>query len=104
LGFRLEFRGTEPGSSVNYSRRAPARAGQQRGAVASIGGGNITAYEQVCEETRAQAFERMLAHAAEVRADAVLAMRYDATEFSHGITEVLAYGTAVALAPDEPRG
>ncbi len=46
----------------------------------------------------------MLAHAAEVRADAVLAMRYDAAEFSQDITEVRAYGTAVALAQDEPRG
>lgn len=68
-----------------------------RGGLASIFGGNIRAYEEVCEQARSEAFARMVEHAQDKGADAVLAMRYDATEFSAGITEVLAYGTAVTL-------
>ena len=68
-----------------------------RGAFSSILGGNIKAYEEVCEQARSEAFARMVAHAEEKGADAVLAMRYDATEFAQGVTEVLAYGTAVKL-------
>src|SRR5438105_15963447 len=68
-----------------------------RGAFSSIFGGNIAAYEEVCEQARSEAFARMVTHAEERGADAVIAMRYDATEFSAGITEVLAYGTAVKL-------
>src|SRR5437879_4997480 len=68
-----------------------------RGAFSSILGGNIRAYEEVCEDARAQAFARMVEHAEERHADAVVAMRYDATEFASGVTEVLAYGTAVKL-------
>lgn len=68
-----------------------------RGAFSSIFGGNIKAYEEVCEQARSEAFARMVQHAQEKDADAVLAMRYDATEFAPGITEVLAYGTAVKL-------
>jgi uncharacterized protein YbjQ (UPF0145 family) len=68
-----------------------------RGAFSSILGGNIRAYEEVCEQARSQAFARMVEHAQERGADAVLAMRYDATEFAQGVTEVLAYGTAVKL-------
>lgn len=68
-----------------------------RGGLASIFGGNIRAYEEVCEQARSEAFARMVTHAQEKGADAILAMRYDATEFAPGITEVLAYGTAVKL-------
>jgi uncharacterized protein YbjQ (UPF0145 family) len=68
-----------------------------RGAFSSIMGGNIRAYEEVCEDARSQAFARMVDHAQERGADAVIAMRYDATEFAQGVTEVLAYGTAVKL-------
>lgn len=68
-----------------------------RGAFASVFGGNIKAYEEVCEQARSEAFARMVEHAQDKGADAVLAMRYDATEFAPGITEVLAYGTAVKL-------
>src|SRR5947209_20601833 len=76
-----------------------------RGAFSSVFGGNIRAYEEVCEAARSEAYARMVTHAQERGADAVLAMRYDATEFAQGITEVLAYGTAVKLrqAPG-PRG
>jgi uncharacterized protein YbjQ (UPF0145 family) len=73
-----------------------------RGAFASIFGGNITAYEEVCETARAEAYSRMVQHAEERGADAIIAFRYDATEFSNGVTEVLAYGTAVKLRHDAP--
>jgi uncharacterized protein YbjQ (UPF0145 family) len=71
-----------------------------RGAFSSILGGNVKAYEEVCETAREQAFRRMVRHAEDADADGIIAMRYDATEFSQNITEVLAYGTAVRLAPE----
>lgn len=58
-------------------------------------GGNITLYTKLCEEAREHAFTLMLEHAAELGANAVIGFRYDATEISPGVTEVLAYGTAV---------
>lgn len=67
------------------------------GGLKSIVGGNVASFEDVCEEARAHAFERMVQHARELGADGVIAMRYDATEFMGGVTEVLAYGTAVKL-------
>jgi uncharacterized protein YbjQ (UPF0145 family) len=60
-------------------------------------GGDITLFTDLCEKTREDAFERMLAHAAEQGADAVVGVRYDATELMQGVTEVLCYGTAVTL-------
>jgi uncharacterized protein YbjQ (UPF0145 family) len=68
-----------------------------RGAFSSILGGNIKAYVEVCEQARRDAYSLMEEHAADLGADAVVAMRYDATEFAQGVTEVLAYGTAVKL-------
>ncbi len=62
-------------------------------------GGNITAWTQLCEHTRADAFEIMIQHATEVGANAIIGARYDATELSSGVTEVLAYGTAVIVEP-----
>lgn len=77
---------------------------RSRSVIGSIGaglqtifGGNITLYETLCEKAREQAFERMTAHAAEHGANAIIGMRYDATEIGEGITEVLAYGTAVVV-------
>jgi uncharacterized protein YbjQ (UPF0145 family) len=67
------------------------------GGLKQIVGGNIEAYAEVCEAARREAYDRMVQHAEEVGADAVIGMRYDATEFSTGVTEVLAYGTAVTL-------
>lgn len=67
------------------------------GGLKAIGGGNIEEWSEVCEQARQEAFNRMIAHARAVGADAVIGMRYDATEFSQGATEVLAYGTAVKL-------
>jgi len=62
-------------------------------------GGNITLLTNLCEKTRAEAFDRMLEHAAQLGANAVLCARYDATEIMQGVTEVLAYGTAVVVEP-----
>jgi uncharacterized protein YbjQ (UPF0145 family) len=60
-------------------------------------GGNISLYSQLCERTRSDAYELMMRHAQELGANAVLAFRYDATEIAGGVTEVLAYGTAVVV-------
>ena len=61
----------------------------------TIVGGNITLLTNLCEQTREHAFDLMLQHASELGANAVIGMRYDATEIMQGVTEVLAYGTAV---------
>ncbi len=62
-------------------------------------GGNITIYSDLCEKAREDAFELLLKHAAERGANAIIGMRYDANEVTDGITEVLAYGTAVVVEP-----
>jgi len=63
----------------------------------TILGGNITLLTELCEKTREEAFELMMQHAAEHGANAVISMRYDATEIMQGVTEVLVYGTAVIV-------
>jgi uncharacterized protein YbjQ (UPF0145 family) len=65
----------------------------------SMVGGNITAWSQLCEQTRSDAFDIMIQHATELGANAIIGARYDATEVSGGVTEVLAYGTAVIVEP-----
>ncbi len=67
------------------------------GGIKALAGGNIEEWTVVCENARMEAFNRMVQHAHEIGADAVIGMRYDATEFGQGSTEVLAYGTAVKL-------
>jgi len=68
------------------------------GGVQQLLGGNIEAFAEVCETAREHAFEQMVDHASQLGADAVIAMRYDATDIGRGnATEVLAYGTAVRL-------
>jgi len=63
-------------------------------------GGNISLFTELCEKTRAEAFEMMLRHAAEIGANAVVGIRYDANEIMQGVTEVLCYGTAVVVRPE----
>src|SRR6267142_1993227 len=75
--------------------RSPSITQGFLGGLKQMVGGNIESYAQVCEAARREAFERMVAHAREMGANAVIGMRYDATEFTQGVTEVLAYGTAV---------
>ena len=60
-------------------------------------GGNISLYTSLCERTRAEAFNQMLTHAGQLGANAVVGVRYDATEIATGITEVICYGTAVSV-------
>ncbi len=67
-------------------------------------GGNITAWSQLCEQARAEAFDIMIQHATEIGANAIVGARYDATEISSGVTEVLAYGTAVVVDPLDADG
>ena len=62
-------------------------------------GGDISLFTDLCEKTRTDAFERLLLHAAEVGANAVVGVRYDANDIMNGVTEVLAYGTAVVVQP-----
>jgi uncharacterized protein YbjQ (UPF0145 family) len=69
------------------------------GSLRALGGGNIAEFTEVCEAARHDAYQQMVQHALEMGADAIIGMRYDATEFMQGSTEVLAYGTAVRLAP-----
>jgi uncharacterized protein YbjQ (UPF0145 family) len=67
------------------------------GSLQTLVGGNITLFTDLCERTRSDAFNQMLAHAQELGANAVVGIRYDATEILNGVTEVLCYGTAVVV-------
>ena len=69
------------------------------GSLQTLLGGNITLFTELCEKTRAEAFEMMVDHAEELGANAVVGIRYDATELMQGVSEVLCYGTAVAMQP-----
>ena len=77
--------------------RSRSVVGTLGGALQTIVGGNITIFTELCEQSRAEAYDLMLAHAREKGANAVVAVRYDATELMGGVTEVLAYGTAVIV-------
>jgi uncharacterized protein YbjQ (UPF0145 family) len=77
--------------------RSRSIVGNFAAALQTVVGGNITVLTDLCEKTREDAFELLLQHAAQHGANAVLAMRYDATEVMQGVTEVLAYGTAVQV-------
>ena len=65
--------------------------------IQAIFGGNISLYTDLCEQAREEAFNKMLTHAGQLGANAVIGVRYDATEIAPGITEVLCYGTAVSV-------
>ena len=67
------------------------------GSLQTLVGGNISLFTSLCEKTRAEAFEMMITHAQQVGANAVIGIRYDATELMSGVTEVLCYGTAVIM-------
>jgi uncharacterized protein YbjQ (UPF0145 family) len=67
--------------------------------IQTLFGGNITLYTQLCERAREEAFEIMVQHGGQVGANAIIGMRYDANEIAQGVTEVLAYGTAVVIEP-----
>lgn len=67
------------------------------GALHTIVGGNITLFTELCEKTRSEAYDLMVKHAEEIGANAIIGVRYDATEVMGGVTEVLCYGTAVLV-------
>jgi uncharacterized protein YbjQ (UPF0145 family) len=70
------------------------------GALQTLAGGNISLFTELCEKTRAEAFEMMVAHAEQVGANAVIGIRYDATELLQSVTEMVCYGTAVVVRPE----
>jgi len=80
--------------------RSRSVIGNLGAALQTIVGGNITILTNLCEKTREEAYELLLMHAAQHGANAVVAFRYDATEVMQGVTEVLAYGTAVQVEPN----
>jgi uncharacterized protein YbjQ (UPF0145 family) len=70
------------------------------GALQTLVGGNITLFTELCEKTRSDAYEMMLRHAEQLGANAVIGIRYDATEVMQSVSEVLCYGTAVVVQPE----
>ena len=77
--------------------RSRSILGNLAGGLQTLMGGRISIYIELCEKAREEAFEFMIQHADEMGANAIIAMRYDANEVTAGITEVLAYGTAVVI-------
>jgi uncharacterized protein YbjQ (UPF0145 family) len=79
--------------------RSRSIVGNVLGSLQTLFGGNITIYTRLCEDARAMTYAQMCEHAGALGANAVIGMRYDATELMAGLTEVLCYGTAVVVAP-----
>lgn len=77
--------------------RSRSVVGNMVGGLQTLFGGNITVYTELCEHARAEAFDLMVKHAEQVGANAIIGVRYDANEVMDGVTEVLAYGTAVVV-------
>jgi uncharacterized protein YbjQ (UPF0145 family) len=80
--------------------RSRSIVGNFFGALQSLFGGNITIYSDLCEQARSQTYKLMCQHAQQHGANAIISMRYDATELMAGLTEVLCYGTAVIVEPE----
>ncbi|NPV75750.1 MAG: YbjQ family protein [Anaerolineae bacterium] len=77
--------------------RSRSVVGNMVGALQTMVGGNITIYTELCEHAREEAFNLMVRHAQQMGANAIIGMRYDANDVAEGVTEVLAYGTAVVV-------
>lgn len=77
--------------------RSRSLFGNIAGGFQTLLGGKISIYQELCEKTREEAFQQMIGHAGERGANAIINMRYDANEVMQGVTEVLAYGTAVTV-------
>ena len=80
--------------------RSRSIVGNLLGGLQSLFGGNITVYTNLCEQARAETYQLMCRHAQKKGANAIIAMRYDATELMAGLTEVLCYGTAAVVEPE----
>ena len=95
-GYRIaRYLGVVRGLTV----RSRSMVGNFAAGIQTIFGGNITIYTELCERARQEAFELMVEHARTTGANAIIGMRYDANEVMAGVTEVLAYGTAVVIEP-----
>ena len=95
-GYRITAnRGVVRGITV----RSRSVIGSIGASIQTLFGGNITLYTALCERAREEAFDIMVQHGAQVGANAIIGMRYDANEIAQGVTEVLAYGTAVVIEP-----
>ncbi len=81
--------------------RSRSIVGNFFGGLQTLFGGNITIYTELCEQARIETYRDMVVHARQLGANAIIAMRYDATELMAGLTEVLCYGTAVIVEPDD---
>jgi len=93
-GYRItRYLGVVRGITV----RSRSVVGNFVGSIQTLVGGNITIYTELCEHARQEAFDLMMEHARQMGGNAVVAMRYDANEVMDGVTEVLAYGTAVII-------
>jgi len=93
-GFRIvQHLGVVRGITV----RSRSLLGNMAGGLQTLFGGRISIYVSLCEKTREEAFQHMIQHAGEMGANAIVNMRYDANEVMNGVTEVLAYGTAVRV-------
>ena len=93
-GFRVtRYLGLVRGITV----RSRSIVGTVGGALQTLVGGNIGLFTELCEQSRQEAYDLMVSHATELGANAVIGVRYDATELMGGVTEVLAYGTAVRI-------
>ena len=79
--------------------RSRSVIGSLGASIQTLFGGNITLYTELCERAREEAFDLMVQHGAQMGANAIIGMRYDANEIAQGVTEVLAYGTAVVIEP-----
>jgi uncharacterized protein YbjQ (UPF0145 family) len=95
-GYRIaRYLGVVRGITV----RSRSVVGNIGASLQQVFGGNISIYTELCEHARTEAFDLMVQHALDVGANAVIGMRYDANDVAEGVTEVLAYGTAVVLEP-----
>ncbi len=97
----IELSGYRVVKSIGVVRGITVRSrsllGNIAGGIQTLFGGNISIYQELCEKTREDAFQQMLQHGADRGANAIINMRYDANEVIGGVTEVLAYGTAVVV-------
>ncbi len=99
-GFRIA---QELGTVRGVVVRSRSVVGNIGASLQTLFGGDITLYTELCEHARQDAFQRLCDHAAALSANAIIGLRYDATEISPGVTEVLCYGTAVQVMPGETK-
>ena len=104
----LELPGYKVARNIGLVRGITVRSrsvvGNFLGGLQTLFGGNITIYTDLCEQARLETYRDMVSHARQLGANAIIAVRYDATELMAGLTEVLCYGTAVVVEPEKGPG